>query len=204
MFGCICAGRPVQTNLTTISPTQFAFTLTPPLNHLVVFLLPDTVLPAGTAATVYIQLPGKPFQLLGAIANEKPSAIFRVKGLDEATLAAAGVIGTLQVPLGISVEPVENVQQQLATLQNGTQQQQQQQQEGMSTALVRVGGGGEQRVETERLAKRIIENCYNFLTGFVQNVGGEEVVAMKHFMEWWRKFERRVGQDDGFLLRDAE
>ncbi|KAL8899204.1 MAG: hypothetical protein Q9207_006321, partial [Kuettlingeria erythrocarpa] len=67
----------------------------PPFSHVVVFLVPGPVLlPADTLAAVYIQLPPSPsrdrhlrpedaaaaagFQLLGAIGNEKQSAVFRV------------------------------------------------------------------------------------------------------------------------------
>ncbi|KAF8461371.1 hypothetical protein BDZ91DRAFT_737229 [Kalaharituber pfeilii] len=156
MFGCIAAGRPVQTNIVVLSATQFIFVLptspAQPLNHLVVFLLPDAVLPANTAATVYVQLgPTRPFRLLGAIANEKPSAIFRVKGIDASSTStvtdademtddanaglnsnSAAPAGTSanqndaitgDVTLGISIEPLSTVQAALATLPSATPSQ---------------------------------------------------------------------------------
>ena len=142
--------KTVQTNLQAISATQFTFSIaclpTQPLNHLVVFLLPNTVLPPGTAATVYVQLaPEKPFVLLGAIGDDKPSAIFRVRGLDPAAAAplappmgdvdamsdettaptavvgdagrnGGGVAAPTVVILGISIEPLNVVQAALATI----------------------------------------------------------------------------------------
>ncbi|KAJ6191864.1 hypothetical protein J3E72DRAFT_413390 [Bipolaris maydis] len=78
----IISGRPVITEPSSIiSPTQSAFQIPsqPSFSHIVVFLLPGVTLPDGTVAAVYAQLPGTTeFKLLGAIANEKPSAIFKV------------------------------------------------------------------------------------------------------------------------------
>jgi hypothetical protein len=134
MFGVIVSGRPVLTDVQTISQTQFAFTLpaAPPFSHLVVFLLPGTALPADTAAAVYVQLPGSPeFKLLGAIANEKPSAIFKVNNkaigiygvssdddamVDEATAAPLSNGATGNVMLGISVEPMAQVAANVAQM----------------------------------------------------------------------------------------
>lgn len=81
MFCIIPANRACLTNFITISPTQFAcsFPSSPHFSHLVVFILPGNTVPPGTAAGVHVQLPGSTeFRFLGAIANEKPSAIFKV------------------------------------------------------------------------------------------------------------------------------
>jgi hypothetical protein len=81
-FGVIVSGRPVLTDAQVVSPTQVAYQIPsqPSFSHIVVFLLPGTTLPNNTAAAVYAQLPGSTeFKLLGAIANEKPSAIFKVR-----------------------------------------------------------------------------------------------------------------------------
>ena len=82
MFAVVVAGRPVITTLQTISQTQFAFTIPsqPTFSHIVVFLLPNNALPADSAAAVYIQMPpSTDFKLLGAVANDKQSAIFKVR-----------------------------------------------------------------------------------------------------------------------------
>src|SRR2546421_1204765 len=124
MFSVILPGRPCLTNLVTVSSNQFAFTfpLNPHFSHLVVFMLPGNVLPPGTAAAVYIQLPGQAeFKLLGAIGNEKQSAVFKVNlpgsvaaGNGEVDMAIDGsssadgqnLVGDIN--LGISVEPAAN------------------------------------------------------------------------------------------------
>jgi hypothetical protein len=203
MFSVILPGRPCLTNLVTISPNQFAFTFpsNPHFSHLVVFMLPGNVLPPDTAAAVYIQLPGQPgFRLLGAIGNEKQSAIFKVN-LPNSTGAANGEVDMTadasssvnaqstagDISLGISVESAANIQSQLASL--GTEP-------STLNAVIR------RPPPTKLLAQRIIKNAFNFLASFAGGVGGQEVVPLKSFQDWWTKFERRIENDPGFLERD--
>lgn len=94
MFSVIIPGRPCLTDIVAVDrqpsgqPTKFAFTfpLTPSFTDVVVFFLPGTVLPQDTAVAVYIQFPeanpdpnGPAFRFIGALANEKPSAVFKVR-----------------------------------------------------------------------------------------------------------------------------
>ncbi|RMZ89682.1 hypothetical protein DV736_g3083, partial [Chaetothyriales sp. CBS 134916] len=130
------------------SPTQygFSFPLQPHFSHIIVFLLPGNSLPDGSAAAIYLQFPGQAdFTFLGAIANEKQSAIFKCSG-------------------------------QLVK----------------STAS---------RVTTKVLAQRIVKHAFNFVSSFSGTLGqgGVEVVPLKAFEEWWRKFERKVEVDPSFL-----
>ncbi|KAI9683015.1 MAG: hypothetical protein M1822_006208 [Bathelium mastoideum] len=103
MFGLILPHRPVLTPPTQLSDTQLAFpdiSAHPLFSHLVVFLLPGTVLPPGAAAAVYLKLPladaatapNGGFTLLGALGPGRESAIFRVNLRSSAggTLAGAG------------------------------------------------------------------------------------------------------------------
>lgn len=191
----------MQTNLTQLGPTQFTFTLSLPINHLVVFLLPGTVLPPGTAASVYIQLPNKPFDFLGAIANEKPSAIFRVKGLgagednaggmdDMVDEGGAGMIPG-EVVLGISVEEVAVVEANMARLKAGHADG------SNNSASMQLA----KRIDPKVLAMKVIQNAYDYLSSFAENRGGEEVVPLKRFMDWWKKFESRANKEEGFLER---
>ncbi|KAH0562597.1 hypothetical protein GP486_002721 [Trichoglossum hirsutum] len=212
MFGAICAGRAVQTNLTTFSATQFAFTIPsqPIFHHIVVFILPDTVLPLDTAAAVYIQLPNESnFRLLGAIRNEKPSAIFRINNpvattlsqdddamVDEPTLAPTPATGAGDITLGISIESAFVVSQQLASLK-GTQGSSPIQADS-STALVA------RPPSTKLLAQRIIRNAFNFLASFAGGTGGNEVIPLRSFQDWWVKFEKKIELDPGFLERDVD
>ncbi|RMZ72578.1 DUF775 domain [Pyrenophora seminiperda CCB06] len=212
--GVIVSGRPVITEPSSvISPTQFAFQIPsqPSFSHIVVFLLPGITLPDGTAAAVYAQLPGtSDFRLLGAIANEKPSAIFKINakaggpaggGLgDEDAMVDEGVsmdatnASTAPLALGISVEPAQQVAATLA--QNKAQ-------DAAASTTPNMGQGSEvvlrglQGVETKVLAQRIIKNCYDFLTSW----GTGDTVPLKAFQAWWTKFEGKLERDPGFLQR---
>ncbi|KAI9821793.1 MAG: hypothetical protein M1827_002374 [Pycnora praestabilis] len=224
MFGAILPSRPVQTNLQTLSPTQFAFTLPPSpiFHHIVVFLLPGTVLPADTAAAVYLQLPNTPdFKLLGAIGNEKQSAIFRINSLlavgknenaeaggegddfmTDETFSTDGDQTTMRmgdIVLGISVEPAATISAQLSTIKRGADVARPGQGAlATSTEMVR------RPPSTKVLASRIIKNAFNFLASFAGGRGGNEMVPLKSFQNWWIKFEKRIDLDPGFLERDEE
>jgi hypothetical protein len=111
-------------------------------------------------------------------------------------------LGGGDITLGISLESAESVAAQIAALH----QQPTSTSTANSSALVpvnRFGGGG--KTDTVVLAQRIIKNAFNFLASFSGNLdGGVEVVPLKAFEEWWRKFEGRVRSDPGFLERDGD
>lgn len=209
MFGVVVSGRPVLTDAQPISDTQFAYQIpsVPSFSHIVVFLLPGTTLPDGTAAAVYAQLPNTTeFKLLGAIANEKPSAIFKVNnkaggpagggfGSEDAMFDGTEPLNGVSVPplaLGISVEPAMQVAanleqkkaQDAATSANPTAENQ---------LVLR----GQNTATTKVLAQRIIKNCYDFLTSW----GSGDTVPLKAFQAWWTKFENKIEHDPSFLER---
>lgn len=103
------------------------------------------------------------------------------------------------VTLGISLESAESVSAQMAALSSASRAVNA---GGNSQALVLASGAGKGKPDTLVLAQRIIKNAFNFLASFSGNVNGSvEVVPLKAFEEWWRKFEGRVRSDPGFLER---
>lgn len=243
MFSVVIPGRPCLTDIVAVDrqptgeATKFAFTIpaSPPFSVVVVFLLPGTVLPAHTGAAIYLQQPdpssGAPqdFRFIGALANERPSAIFTVRSqtpgsdgphrteaeeedemLDEGAsnlsgggdaASAAGAV----VTLGISIEASNTIAQQLSALEmerprpTGPSQP--------STALVVQPAEQRQQkqISTKVLAQRIIGSAFNFLASFAESDPsnkGYDVVPLKSFRDWWTKFERRVEMDPGFLERE--
>lgn len=221
MFSCIVAGRPVITDIQTVSKTQFTFNIPsqPPFSHLVVFLLPGEILMHGAAAAVYIQIPpSDDFKLLGAIENQKQSAVFKLNtGFNQTNVHASAAFGddvmtdegsalpigqgpTLGGPdvvVGISVEPADNVRAQLAATRRPAIS------DTSGTALVRHQPR-QQTITTKVLAQRIIKNAFNFLSGFSSGRSGNEVVPLKSFQDWWTKFEKRIELDPSFLERDDQ
>lgn len=210
-FGLILPSRPVLTEPQCISPTQFAFICpaTPQFSHIIVFLLPGFTLPEGALAGVYIQLSGSSpeFSLLGAIGNDKQSAVFQVKnGRDPNALPTGNArtretrsAGSTDVTVGISVEQATILAVQLEALQAS--------QSGSQSATLVTTNNVQSRpstIPTKLLAQRIIKNAFNFLASFAGSGSGlgPEMVPLKSFQEWWTKFERRIERDPGFLERD--
>ncbi|WEW57710.1 hypothetical protein PRK78_003177 [Emydomyces testavorans] len=222
MFSVVLPSRPCLTNPTPIqadpnSPaTNFAFTFPawPRFSHIVVFLIPGITLPPDAAAAVYIQFSpeanpnpsAQEFRFLGAIANDKPSAIFKVNDpvrqrteaeeedemLDEGAPPSPNV--NMTVTLGISIEPAQDVAAKLATLKAQSE---------FADLVKRAGAQQAPNISTTLLAQRIIGNAFNFLSSFARSDGREEVVPLKSFRDWWSKFERRIDADPGFLEREG-
>ncbi|TLD21269.1 hypothetical protein PspLS_08929 [Pyricularia sp. CBS 133598] len=196
LFGLVPANLPLVTDPTeVISPTSFIYSIPPvrTFSHIVIFLLPGVALPENTAAAIYLvtppPAPGAPpgSKFLGGIGPGKESAIFNLKGsLPTQTDGAPPVV------IGVSIEPADSVSARIAEIKAvssaaGNQQQQ-------SNALVA-------RPSTLVLAQRIIQNAFNFLAGFSGTAGQVEVVPLKAFEDWWKKFESKVRTDPGFLER---
>ncbi|KAJ5558670.1 hypothetical protein N7535_008883 [Penicillium sp. DV-2018c] len=224
MFSVVVPGRPCITDIIAVDPqpngqaTKFAFTipLTTSLSEIVVFFLPGTTLPPTTGAAIYAQLPdpttGQPsdFRFIGALANDNPSGIFKVRPattstqrrseaeeeddmLDEGGAGAAAANGVLT--LGISIEEAQTIAPQLAALEAAKPSNQ------MSMALV-PQNTVQRQVSTKVLAQRIIGNAFNFLASFASSDKGQDVVPLKSFHDWWAKFERRIEMDPTFLERE--
>jgi protein Hikeshi len=192
MFSLILPSRPPLPPPAPSGPqnNQFAFSFPsqPHFSHIVVFLLPGNDFPPNTAAGVHVQLPGQDsFRFLGALGEGKVSAIFKVNLPDTTTNPA----GSGECRVGISVEPVESIRGQLEALE-------------AEKAQTQSGAGPGGKPSTKVLAQRIIQNAFNFLASFSGTLGpgGQEVVPLKSFEEWWKKFERRVEVDPGFLERE--
>ena len=62
------------------------------INHVVVFMTGSSPFPDGYGCAVYFSWPvegNRAWHLLGFLANDKPSAIFKVSGLKHGTLATS-------------------------------------------------------------------------------------------------------------------
>ncbi|KAI7898373.1 uncharacterized protein BX663DRAFT_525093 [Cokeromyces recurvatus] len=199
MFGCIAAGRLVQTNLQQVDVNKYIFELSDAqaINHIVVFLLGTIPFEAGYAATVHLLWPNKDWQLLGGLSNEKPSAIFRLKTKESAVnIPQISTTATL----GISIEPIAVVQQELATIQ-------QQQQQPSTTALVKPGANVSQ---VGQIANRVLENLYNYITSFtVQTLPMNAIplgqltengyLPLKSFQTWYENLSRKLASNPNYF-----
>uniref|UniRef100_A0AC11BQC7 Heat shock protein nuclear import factor hikeshi n=1 Tax=Ovis aries TaxID=9940 RepID=A0AC11BQC7_SHEEP len=124
MFGCLVAGRLVQTAAQQVAEDKFVFDLPDyeNINHVVVFMLGTIPFPEGMGGSVYFSYPdsnGMPvWQLLGFVTNGKPSAIFKISGLKsgEGSQHPFGTMNIVRTPsvaqIGISVELLDSLAQQ--------------------------------------------------------------------------------------------
>ncbi|KAF9994179.1 hypothetical protein BGZ80_000971 [Entomortierella chlamydospora] len=249
MFGCIVAGRLVQTNLQQVDVNKFTFQLDDAenINHIVVFLLGTIPFQPGFAATVHLLWPNKTWHLLGMLSNEKASAIFRLKtannprshspianssGNDMSmdtpdTSSAAPITATL----GISIEPIDNVMSQVASLQSlPTISTSNTAAVVSSNALVPLSAANIKPDSVAAIAQKVMSHLYNHVTSFATSMlppgstvlvpaGGPGSAAnvlasagasgpdssflpVKAFNDWYQNVIRKAKTDPMFLTRD--
>lgn len=200
-FGIIPTGCPVVTEpVSTPSPTSFLYTLpsSKSFSHVVVFLLPGVALPPETAAAIYLttkqeaaaaEAAGRSpnFKFLGGIGPGKESSVFKISGSSAGNLAGTSDAGQ-DLVIGVSLEPAGSVSTRMME---------------MPAPKSSASAGGS--ASTVALAQKIIQSAFNFLSGFSGTAGpGQvEVVPLKAFEDWWRKYESRLRSDPGFLDREG-
>ncbi|KAI0797300.1 DUF775-domain-containing protein [Irpex lacteus] len=201
MFGCCVAGRLMQTNLQQIDETHACFELpvAETINHICVFLLGTVPFPEGYGATVHLFWPGKGFQLLGMLSNEKPSAIFRLRGnfSSQGSSSAQAVFSGASTPvadvslhgvtalLGLAIEPLPQIMQEVASLQQG-----------------QVAQRNNSSTDATVLAERIVKHLFNYLSGFAS--GGpltpDVAIPMGTIVRWYESFISKIKNSGiGFL-----
>ncbi|RKP07172.1 hypothetical protein THASP1DRAFT_17461 [Thamnocephalis sphaerospora] len=210
MFGCLAAGRLVQTAPEQVDVGKFAFELADAgrVNHLVVFMTGAQPFDEGYGASVFLHWPGADWQILGMLCNDKPSAIFRLRDITGIVRPSAASDPAVTAVIGLSIEPLELIQQQLANAHPPTLPQPSQMAVGSTLPLDRVAAIG----------RRLLNYMHSYVTSYAKplpnNVPG--VVAMptgaagetdlymhvKVFDDWWRSAERRLRTDPGFLTRE--
>ncbi|ETW77084.1 hypothetical protein HETIRDRAFT_421266 [Heterobasidion irregulare TC 32-1] len=182
MFGCCVAGRLLQTNLQQIDDTNAAFELPAAgsINHICVFLLGTVPFPEGYGATVHFFWPGRGFQLLGMLSNDKPSAIFRLRGTFTSPTSStqpahphaflsstppAGASDDVTAILGLSIEPLDQIYARTGALaKTGAAP-------SSSTTSTLVPAGAAVPPDASLLAERVARHLVNYVSGFVSSSG---------------------------------
>ncbi|PFH48932.1 hypothetical protein AMATHDRAFT_64291 [Amanita thiersii Skay4041] len=188
MFGCCVAGRLIQTNLQQVDETHAYFELTnaSTINHICVFLLGTIHFPDGYGATVHFFWPGKGFQLLGMLSNEKPSAIFRLRGTFQSSTSSDSTTGTFSslstaanasLPtdvtaiLGLAIEPLTQIHQVLPT------------------TLMKAIAPADPSKDTAILAERIVKHQFNYINSFIGGAASTRntdiAVPMSVLAKWY-------------------
>jgi len=201
MFGCVVAGRLLQTNLTQVDDTHAYFQLpnASNINHLTVFLLGTIPFPNGYGATVHFYWPGKGFQMLGMLSNEKPSAIFRLRGTFHLSSSPAhtafssmtnpdGIIDGPEVIaiLGLAIEPLPSIESQVALMPQ--------------TIARNAANAGVP--DPTLLAEKIVKHLFNYVAGFTGGVSADSAVPMNVIQKWYDNFLGKLRAGGvGFLER---
>ncbi|KAG9062002.1 hypothetical protein KI688_006721 [Linnemannia hyalina] len=249
MFGCIVAGRLVQTNLQQVDVNKFTFQLddAEAINHIVVFLLGTIPFQHGSAATVHLLWPNKTWQLLGMLSNEKASAIFRLKANGSKSTAQQSTTGAsisdmsmdsssstttssttvpITATLGISIEPIDVVMSQIATLASSSSSTS----TVPSNALVPLSSINNSNTASPdsvaAIAQKVMSHLYNHVTSFATAVvpqgstvlvptGGPgsamgvlanqadmSFLPVRAFNDWFQNVVRKAKADPMFLTRE--
>jgi hypothetical protein len=190
LLGFVVPGGPVRTDFVPAdaSGTKYTLTLRTPgdlplplttVSEVVCFLLPNAPLPPQQGILLYWQIssPGNDatgFELLGAITQERPSAIFRTNWSQNEALLSQHQISPV-VTLGVSIEPLENIQ----NVDNG---------------------GHENRLH---VAQKIAMDLFQFMQSFDTGaVGNMMTVPTNIFDKWMKRFETRFRQDPNFFMKN--
>uniref|UniRef100_A0A023F2X1 Uncharacterized protein n=1 Tax=Triatoma infestans TaxID=30076 RepID=A0A023F2X1_TRIIF len=194
MFGLLASGRMVQTNYDRVGEKQFLITIPDAdnINHIVVFLTGNVAFPDGYAGLVYFSWPDPNappnWQLLGILSNTKPSSIFKISNMKKSdelrTLQEAGLMQFSQTKIshvaqvGISIEPIDVVQQQWELLNAEATQNQ--------TQFV-------------EFAQKMLQNFLNYSVSFVLTPSPNEAyVPLKVVEDWYKNFERKLALNPYF------
>lgn len=136
------------------------------------------------------------------LSNEKPSAIFRLRGTFSASTTVSNTTwanpaaptttdADVTAVLGIAVEPLEAIQTQLDTL---------------ASAVTKPSSSVN---DATLLAERIVKHLFNYLSGFVEGTNGmgvtpESYVQMRTITRWYETFMTKIRTGGTTFLERAE
>jgi len=206
MFGCLVTGQLPQTNLYQVDATHCAFdltqtfTITPGnVNHLCVFMTGERPFEDGMGASVHFHWPGKGFQLLGILSNDKPSAIFRLRAPQSSAYAdstSASFASHAQGQedqkafLGLALEPLHALLSLPTPASTAS---------SISNAINPGGAASNNSVAiATSLAPLVAQNLFSYLSSFSSSLPVPEEIIKK----WYENFISRVLRSGiGFLER---
>ncbi|XP_062271159.1 protein Hikeshi [Scomber scombrus] len=197
MFGCLVAGRLVQTDPVQVSSDKFVFNLPDyeSVKHVVVFMLGTVPFPADMGGAVYFSFPdpvtgGPVWQLLGFITNDKPSAIFKISGL-QAGEGGAHPFGSSSsfssssssgAQVGVSVEPLQQLVQQIP-----------------------VSGASVSTVDSFlQFTQKMLDSLFNYAASFAVTQNqispnrAETFIPSSCVLRWYENFQRRMAQNPNY------
>ncbi|ODV63793.1 Opi10p ASCRUDRAFT_67860 [Ascoidea rubescens DSM 1968] len=172
--------------------------------------------------------PNGNFTLFGSLSLEKPSAIFKINSnankqiqnqnsltqiddvdmdLDNSTsnvnlssnfsnINNIGIIDNSYIIIGISISPNSEAMNLLQQMKNS-----QLNQPKLLNDSNQISKPNLNNEEIEYLSNKIISNCYNYLSGFVDNNGK---VSIMKFNNWWDNFKNKLKNNPNFLTKPSD
>ncbi|PNF28599.1 OPI10-like protein, partial [Cryptotermes secundus] len=175
-----------------VGETQFVTTIhdADNINHIAVFMTGTIPFPQGMGALVYFSWPDPNappvWQLLGHLAEDKPSTIFKISNMKKGSIGSNDMGPNLNTfgqqsfshnaQIGISIEPILHVQQQSALVTSQT----------TSNFM--------------QFCQKMLENFLNYASSFAQMTPNpnETFVPLSVLQLWYSNFERRLQQNPNF------
>ncbi|KAH3762433.1 protein Hikeshi [Pelomyxa schiedti] len=198
LFGCIVAGRMVNTTAVQVDVAKCVFTLqhdtAHPINHIVVFLTGVAPLPPGYGAALFLAWPPDytKWDFHGFISNDKPSAVFRVSNSSptsgEMVDASQPPTQLPPVQLGISVESMTSIQERWQFTQS-------------NNATARSSSVE----DSTNMPLKLLENFYNFAMSFstknpqIVNAPGQDYIPASVLNKWYQTAHHRIMKESGAL-----
>lgn len=171
-----------------VEPGKYVFILPEPnrINHLVAFT--TSPFDPGYGASLYYnsarkESSGAPWQFLGILTNDKPSAIFKVKQGNTDSMMVEGPSGDFG-ELGISIQPMA----QLEAL--------------MAEKTMALSPYNPAIVDPRSSLQRLAESALNFLGSFANTAmayGQEQVVPLRCLQDWYNTTLRKLASDPNYL-----
>ncbi|KAL3900067.1 MAG: hypothetical protein SGCHY_001595 [Lobulomycetales sp.] len=206
MFGCIVAGRPVQTNMIQVDQSHYVFSLADAqnINHITVFL--SQPFPPGYGATIHYNIPpSSAFTVLGVLTNDKPSGVFKLRGFLSSSSRDDMVDDSsdVSIQLGISIEPLEQVLSTQKNLASTSAMA------SMRDLPLVPSTGNTPRSSTvvnkdslAYTAECVAKNFFNFASGFQQ----ADFIPTKVLNDWYSRVMEKLSNDPSgaFLFKSQE
>ncbi|KAH9811345.1 hypothetical protein DFH28DRAFT_1085140 [Melampsora americana] len=188
MFACIIPSRPIQTQSTTIPPDKIIFEFDEPnqINHLVVFLTGAIPFPDGYGASVHFLFPNQSeWKLLGMLSEDKPSAIFRLKGNQTSNFNHhhhPSISINSKASLGLQLSPIEEIQRECSKSNQLIKL--------TSTTSPSIDFNSPQSIE---FIKSLGSNLFNYLASFSVQLPGQigQWINFIHLEKWYKTFQNQ-------------
>jgi len=187
----------VNTNVEQVDANTFVLGVdhAESVNHIVVFLTGQIPFTDGFGGSIYFGWPsqesgGISWQFLGYISNEKPSAIFKLAKVKPSEMAVnpfsqqmmQNLVRATSAQVGISVEPLVEVQQRTALLDTEASK---------VTSFI-------------EFSQKMLENFFNYASSFAVVPGlavmdtTATYVPIDVLQKWYVNFERRLQNNPDF------